>query len=195
MSDPIHDFESEIREFLAAQGVPPDRIVLSVPPEPDFGEASANAAFLLAKERRQAPRVIAEDIARNFQTANSRFVARVEAAGNGYINFFVNHESFVPHALTGIEDAATEFGRPDGSRPERVLVEHTSVNPNKEWHIGHLRNVVIGDVLVRIARLAGTRSRSKTTSTIPGVRQRRRSTPCSTIRLIHQIQMTSLTST
>ena len=157
MPDPLFAFEQEVRAFLVSQGIPGDRIVLSEPPDGALGEASSNAAFLLARERKKSPRAIAEEIAEAFnaETEGARVIARVEAAGNGFINFYVNYQSFVPFALQAVEDSREKFGRPDGLAPKKLLIEHTSVNPNKEWHIGHLRNVVIGDVLVRAARLAG----------------------------------------
>jgi arginyl-tRNA synthetase len=153
--DPLYDFEQDIRAFLKAAGVPDDRIVLSVPPEPRFGEASSNAALLLAKERRRPPREIASEIIQRFDASDTRFIARAETAGQGFINFFLNYQTFVPHAIHAIERSAGDFGRLRTSRPQRLLVEHTSVNPNKEWHVGHLRNAVIGDTLVRLSTLAG----------------------------------------
>ncbi|HEV3310032.1 MAG TPA: arginine--tRNA ligase [Chloroflexota bacterium] len=155
MSDPIHEFETEIRGFLTAQGVDATDVSLSVPPEPEFGEAASNAAFLLAKSRRLPPRTIAGEIVASFDPSTTRFIRRAESAGAGFINFFLNYESFVPHALGAIESSGTEFGRPGALRSKNILIEHTSINPNKEWHVGHLRNVVIGDVLVRVSRLAG----------------------------------------
>lgn len=79
----------------------------------------------------------------------------MEPAGGGFINFYLDQTAFVPHTIDTIESSGDLYGRPEAVLPERLLIEHTSVNPNKEWHVGHLRNAVIGDVLVRLARLAG----------------------------------------
>lgn len=154
IANPLGDFEAEVHDFLERQGVPSEKIQLAVPPEPEYGEAASNAAFLLAKERREPPPRIASSIAEASGVSSFRFIERVEAAPTGFINFFLDYDAFVGHALTEIERAGEDFGRLQIGVTRRV-VEHTSVNPNKEWHIGHLRNVVMGDVLARIARRVG----------------------------------------
>jgi arginyl-tRNA synthetase len=153
--DPLQDFEDDIHAFLGDRGAADASARLSVPPEPEFGHASSNIAFRMAKELRKRPAEIAQDIASGFDPATARFVARAEAAGTGFVNFFLDFDAFVPHAISAIESARTDFGHPRKLAAQRLLIEHTSVNPNKEWHVGHLRNVVIGDVLVRLSRLAG----------------------------------------
>lgn len=156
-SDPLADFDAEIIAFLTSNGVAPDLIQLSTPPEPEFGERSTNVAFRLAKERRSAPKQIAADIAAAFRADAYRFLERVEPAGAGFVNFYVNYSAFVPHTVEVIEATGRAFGRRDGTVPQDMVVEHTSVNPNKEWHVGHARNAVLGDVVTRILRQAGHR--------------------------------------
>ena len=153
--DPFHPFHAEIKAFLAGQGVPAELVQLSIPPDPAFGHAASNAAFLLAKQRRQRPLDIANEIAEAFDPTTHHFLTGVEAAGGGFLNFHLNLDAFVPHTLNEVEDLGPIFGRAEATEIQNVLIEHTSVNPNKEWHVGHLRNVVLGDVLVRLARLAG----------------------------------------
>jgi arginyl-tRNA synthetase len=153
-ADPLSDFDREIFEFLTAAGVPREMIALDVPAQREFGERSTNVAFRLAREWRRAPKQIAEEIVATFDPARYRFTAAVEPAGNGFINFRLNYSAFLPHALAAI-GAAGEFGRRDDTAAEHVVVEHTSVNPNKEWHVGHVRNAVLGDVVARLLRQAG----------------------------------------
>lgn len=153
--DPIADFEAEIRMFLQQQGIPPEQVVLTVPPERSFGEASSNVAFRLAGEWHAKPRDIAASLAAAFNAKHGRFIERVEAAGAGFLNFYLNYDAFTVHVLDAVAESGDLYGRPAGVRPQRLLVEHTSVNPNKEWHVGHLRNAVLGDLVVRIARQAG----------------------------------------
>lgn len=153
--DPVHDFHAEVRRFLQSQDISLEKITLSIPPDPELGEASSNAAFLISRDRHRAPREIADDIVAAFRAQDWKYIERVEAAGPGFVNFFLDYSTFVPHALDSIESDAADFGRPAQVTPIRVLIEHTSVNPNKEWHVGHLRNVIIGDGLVRLARLLG----------------------------------------
>ena len=153
--DPLSDFDREILDFLQSTGIDPQSVQLSTPPERELGERATNVAFRLARERRQPPRQIAEEMAARFEAGRYRFVAGVEPAGNGFINFRLRYEAFMPHAVRAIREAGAVYGRRAEEAFERVVVEHTSVNPNKEWHIGHVRNVVLGDVLSRLLRLAG----------------------------------------
>ncbi|GAC1446119.1 MAG: arginine--tRNA ligase [Chloroflexota bacterium] len=152
--DPLSEFDREILSFLEAAGVPPEAAQLSVPAEREFGERGTNAAFRLARERRQAPTHIADEIASTFRSEDHHFIAAVESAGRGFINFRLNYDRFIPHVIAAIREAGPLFGRRELA-VERVVVEHTSVNPNKEWHIGHVRNAVLGDVVTRVLRLAG----------------------------------------
>jgi arginyl-tRNA synthetase len=153
--DPLADFDAEIYEFLGAAGVPRDRVALTTPADRQFGERSTNVAFQLAKERRMPPRAIAGEIAGQFDASSARFVGAVEPAGAGFLNFRLNYERFTPHAVQAIGEAGELFGRRPALANRHVVVEHTSVNPNKEWHIGHVRNAVLGDVVTRLFRLVG----------------------------------------
>jgi arginyl-tRNA synthetase len=153
--DPLGDFDREILRFLHSAGVESEIVQLSTPPDREFGERATNAAFRLARERRQSPQQIAQAVAAQFRPDGFRFINRVEPAGNGYINFHLNYETFVPHVMQSIRDAGELYGRRPNVESVRAVVEHTSVNPNKEWHIGHVRNAVLGDVLSRLLHLAG----------------------------------------
>jgi arginyl-tRNA synthetase len=155
--DPLADFDAEILRFLQDAGVPPDAGQLSVPPKREFGERATNAALRLAREWRRAPRDIATDIAAKFTPENYRYIRRVEPAPNGFINVHLNYETFTPHVIEGVRSAGALYGRRPNTTSEQVVVEHTSVNPNKEWHIGHVRNAVLGDVVARLLRLRGDR--------------------------------------
>jgi arginyl-tRNA synthetase len=130
---------------LAPQDQPP--IVLEVPPRRALGDLAAPVAFELARRLRKAPRVLAQEL----QTALGRVdgVARIEAAPNGYVNFFLDRAAFVrAHVNQAAADTAPES-------TDKVIVEHTAINPNKAAHIGHLRNAALGDTLVRLLRFQG----------------------------------------
>lgn len=154
-TDPLSDFDHEILRFLEAAGASPDSVQLSTPPERAFGERATNVAFRLAPERREAPRQIAAAIAAQFDRNGYTFLKSVEPAGTGFINFRLDYAAFIPHTISAIAQHPDTFGRRENSSPQRIVVEHTSVNPNKEWHIGHARNAILGDVLMRLLRLAG----------------------------------------
>src|SRR5579884_4043737 len=108
-TDPLADFDAEILHFLESTGVPPDLVRFNTPPEREYGERATNVAFLLARERRRAPREIAQELAGQFDPAQSRLIARVEAAGAGFINFYLNYEAFVPHVVRSVHESGPAF--------------------------------------------------------------------------------------
>ncbi len=124
-------------------------IVLERPPKLEMGEAASPVCFELAKRLKKAPRAIAQEIA--VQLPKVAGVARVEVAGAGYLNMFFDRAAFWQALAREGADSldATSYGG------ERVIVEHTSINPNKAAHIGHLRNAVLGDTMVRLLRHTG----------------------------------------
>ncbi len=126
-------------------GVSLDRVVLERPPKVAMGDLASPVAFDLAKTLRQAPRTIASELARSTALPSGVREARVE--GGGYINFFLDRGTFATALLAEPMVHAAREGK--------IIVEHTNINPNKAAHIGHLRNAVLGDVLVRALRFLG----------------------------------------
>jgi len=126
-------------------GATVERVVLERPPNVSLGDLASPVAFDLARSLRRAPRAIAEEIARVVSLPPG--VERTRVEGGGYVNFFLERGAFVA-ALLEAPPAAT-------ARAGKVVVEHTNINPNKAAHIGHLRNALLGDVLVRALRFLG----------------------------------------
>jgi arginyl-tRNA synthetase len=127
-------------------------IVLERPPKIEMGEAASPVFFELAKRLKKAPRQIAQEIANSIGKVEG--VARVEVAGGGYLNAYFDRAAFWGAAL----DRSKPSGKParlPAAQDGKVIVEHTSINPNKAAHIGHVRNAVLGDTMVRILRHAG----------------------------------------
>ena len=136
-----------LREFLRrAYDLKNVNMVVEQPPKIEFGEFALPIAFELARKLRKAPRKIAEEIVAGLGTIPG--FDRFEVAGGGYINVRVNRAELAT-ALAGDEKPAAPV--PAG----KVLVEHSSINPNKAAHIGHLRNAILGDTFVRLLRFAG----------------------------------------
>ncbi len=121
-------------------------IVVEQPPKIEFGEYALPLAFELARKLRKAPRKIAEEIVGGVGAIPG--FERFEVAGGGYINVRVNRAELAA-ALAADEKRATTVSA------GKVLVEHSSINPNKAAHIGHLRNAILGDTFVRLLRFAG----------------------------------------
>ena len=123
-------------------------VVLEKPPKLELGEAASPVCFELAKRLKKAPRQIAQEIANSLPPIEG--VARVEVAGGGYLNAFFDRPAFWSSLLS------PEAAAPSAAvSTERVIVEHTSINPNKAAHIGHVRNAVLGDTMVRLLRDTG----------------------------------------
>ncbi len=149
---------AHVRAFLGrkygADKVPAN-LVVEQPPKIEMGEFALPVSFELARTLRKAPRKIAEEIVAGMGLPEG-FIA-LEVAGAGYINVRLDR-SAAAQMVAGGEAIADEYGTdeapPAGPRG-KVLVEHTSINPNKAAHIGHLRNAILGDTLVRLLRAAG----------------------------------------
>jgi len=143
---------AHLREFLRrAYGLEISNIVVEQPPKIEFGEYALPIAFELARKLRKAPRKIAEEIVAGVGAIPG--FAKFEVAGAGYINVRVNRAELAA-ALAADESPADDF--PAAAVPTgKVLVEHSSINPNKAAHIGHLRNAILGDTFVRLLRFAG----------------------------------------
>ena len=124
-------------------------IPLETPPRRALGDIAVPLAFALARRLRKAPRAIAQELAPAL--ADVPGVARVEAAPNGYLNVFLDRAAWLRRWST---DAADDRAR-EGD--EKVVVEHTAINPNKAAHIGHLRNAALGDAFGRLLRFQGKR--------------------------------------
>jgi arginyl-tRNA synthetase len=136
-----------IVEFLRSQyGVELERIVIEQPPKVELGEYALPLAFELAKKLRKAPRKIAEEIVSGIGAIDG--FEKLEVAGAGYLNARVDRAALAT-AIAQDEKPETEI--PAG----KILVEHTSINPNKAAHIGHLRNAILGDTFVRLLQFAG----------------------------------------
>ncbi|HLE46745.1 MAG TPA: arginine--tRNA ligase [Candidatus Thermoplasmatota archaeon] len=154
MEDPLHELDQEARSLLAQELTPPAPPILLETPPAGMGER-AFPCFGLAKTLRQAPPEIAKHMAAKLQpfTEKSTWIGRIEATG-GYVNFHVRRDRLSQHVLEGVLRDGDAFGQ-FPPRPERVILEHTSANPNGPLHVGRARNPIIGDTLARILRKAG----------------------------------------
>jgi arginyl-tRNA synthetase len=123
-------------------GVALANLAVELPPKIEFGEMALPVAFELAKRLKKAPRAIAQEL--QSALAETPGVASVEIAGAGYLNVKLDRADTVKRI------AADEHSSVGG--PGFRLVEHTSINPNKAAHVGHLRNAILGDSFARMLR-------------------------------------------
>jgi len=122
-----------------------ENIAIEQPPNVALGEYALPLAFELAKKLRKPPRKIAEELAAALGAAPG--FRKFEVAGAGYINARLERAAFAQELLKSSPQPHRDA--------EKILVEHTSINPNKAAHIGHLRNAILGDTFVRLLRAAG----------------------------------------
>ena len=142
-----HRLAQHVRDFLRrTYDVEVSKIVIEQPPKVEFGEYALPLAFELAKRLRKAPKKIAEEIVNGIGPIAG--FAKFELAGAGYINARLNRAEMA-QALAADENPKADV--PAG----KILVEHSSINPNKAAHIGHLRNAILGDTFVRLLLFAG----------------------------------------
>ena len=137
----------QVRDFLGrTYSLDLPQIAIEQPPKVELGEYALPLAFELAKKLRKAPRQIAQEIVSGIGPIEG--FEKLELAGAGYINARVER---APLAAALAADEKPKALVPQG----KILVEHSSINPNKAAHIGHLRNAILGDTFVRLLRFAG----------------------------------------
>ena len=143
----ITEIENNLQTILSEFNI--DNLSFSVEPaKPGFGDVSTNISFLLAKHLKKNPQEIAKTISEKYKKYLNSLVSNVEYHPSGYVNFKANWSNLNKLILT--ESIRADYGFVDIGKNSTLVVEHTSVNPNKALHIGHVRNIIIGDTLVRI---------------------------------------------
>lgn len=144
--DEIQNNLNKVLNDLSTSDVP-----FSVEPaKPGFGDVSSNVSFLLAKQLEKNPKDVAEILSEKYQHCTSVLVLKSEPHPSGYLNFFADWEKLSQLILS--ESYLDTFGDVDVGNNSSIVVEHTSVNPNKALHIGHIRNIIIGDTVARILK-------------------------------------------
>jgi len=154
----FYEIKEELTENVQAClaesfGVTPEqyRVAIQYPARTEFGDFSLTFPFELARVLRQAPAKTAAAFIAAFRPPD--YVARVDVAGGGYVNIHLDRPRILARLLDNLVN--DRLWNPFRAMPEKVIVEHTNINPNKAAHIGHLRNAVLGDCLVRLMRFSG----------------------------------------
>jgi len=137
-----------LKEALHILGYPMVDIKFEEPPTRELGDLATTISFELASKLKKNPVEISAKIIETIKLPS--LFEKVETKGP-YINFFIDYESFSRELLNSIDD---DYGR-SPLKDESIILEHTSANPNGPLHIGHVRNAIIGDSLVRILKFAG----------------------------------------
>jgi len=119
---------------------------VETPPSRALGDLAVTVAFQLARALRKAPRAIAQELAPAIGAIPG--VDRIVPTANGYLNLFLERPAFLLERMKSPP-------QPSSGQLQKVIVEHTAINPNKAAHVGHLRNAALGDTLVRVLRFCG----------------------------------------
>jgi arginyl-tRNA synthetase len=158
--NPLAELKTECEKLLvdaleeAYPGTELPPVKYSEPPSPDMGAISSPACFQLARTLRQAPAKIAENLAQRIKPEKGGVVASAEAV-NGYINFHTDLGGYSELVLKAAIEGDEGYGFLKTGEPKKVMVEHTSANPNSPLHIGNARNSILGDSLAKLLEKRG----------------------------------------
>jgi len=148
----LDEIENNLNKILSNLSI--SGVKFSVEPAKlGFGDVSSNISFLLAKQLKNSPKDIAEMLSAKYSDCTSTLVSKSEAHPSGYLNFVANWDKLNQLILS--ESYLDTCGDVEIGNGSSIVVEHTSVNPNKALHIGHIRNIIIGDSISRILEKAG----------------------------------------
>lgn len=141
-----------VQQLCDTLGYPKTEFDISEASRPEFGDVSCNVGFLLAKALKKKPFDIAQTLAQEYKKNLGTYVSEVSAHASGYLNFVANYTKLVPDVIHASLDS--DYGTVDLGKNSKMVIEHTSVNPNKALHVGHVRNIIIGDTIARILHKA-----------------------------------------
>ncbi len=144
--------EKSIRKLFPDYTLP--KYLLTKPPTSKFGDLASSVCFELSKIVGENPNDLSVRIASEIRRLGFNFVEKVEAL-NGYVNFYIDTSKLFKLMVEITEKVGLEYGLIKTSKPEKIIVEHTSANPSGPLHAGTARNTILGDALARILKARG----------------------------------------
>ncbi|QQZ09243.1 arginine--tRNA ligase [Heyndrickxia vini] len=149
--------KSEIKNAVLKAGLATEEqipaIILETPKDKSHGDYATNTAMQLARVAKKAPRMIAEEIVSHFDTSKAS-IEKIEIAGPGFINFYMNN-SYLTNLIPTVIEAGDQYGQTDAGKGQKIQVEFVSANPTGDLHLGHARGAAVGDSLCNILDKAG----------------------------------------
>jgi arginyl-tRNA synthetase len=139
-----------LKELLNINEIP-----FNVPPQRELGDLSSAICLSMAKQRRESPIKIAQEMVERLKSKLPPYIQEIGVSPPGYLNFKVDWPALAQDLIPRILQKGELFEKPVSPPREKVFIEHTSVNPNKAMHIGHLRNSVLGDTVGRVLEWLG----------------------------------------
>ncbi len=160
VENPFKAFKEACREALLRalaelhSDFKPSGFLLEAPANPQFGELTSTLCFELAKAFKVDPVKEAELLASRVSSLKPPLTLEVEAVG-GYINFRADHKALAKLTFEALAGLGRLYGLVKAEAPQRIIVEHTSANPNGPLHVGTARNSILGDALARLLKARG----------------------------------------
>jgi arginyl-tRNA synthetase len=152
---PMYNAKMEISKILAPliPGLEPNQIydMLEVPPNPEMGDL-ALPCFKLSRILRKSPVQIAEELAAGIPADEN--IDRIESV-SGYLNFFLNQNHYIRQVLCHIMESGQAYGSSDIGKGKTIVIDYSSPNIAKPFHVGHLRSTSIGNSLYRLYKFSG----------------------------------------
>lgn len=152
--DSIKHVKKIISEALDEMGLSVEKIEIVHPAEISHGDYSTNIAMMLASETKSNPRALAEKIVAKMK--KDECVSGITVAANGFINFHLSNNFFEDFVVKAIGDGSS-FGKNNVYKDKKILIEHSSPNLFKPFHIGHVMNNAIGESITRLAEFSGAK--------------------------------------
>ncbi len=143
----------KLNEFLQSHQISGVEIHLEKPKEKKFGDFATNLALQLARHLKKNPRQIAEEI-KTFVGSDEQFIAKIEIAGPGFVNFFASSANLYTQ-LAQLLEQKEQFGRSNFAAGKKAQIEFVSANPTGPLTIGHGRGAVLGDTIARLLEAVG----------------------------------------
>ena len=151
----MNNFKKEIAKIIANETKINKKELekyIEVPPDDNMGDY-AFPCFKLAKELRKAPQIIATELKEKIEDKN-KILEKVEVQ-SGYLNFYINKNALIENTIKAIDSEKENYGKSNIGEGKKVIVEYSSPNIAKPFHIGHLRNTLIGHSLYNMYKFLG----------------------------------------
>jgi arginyl-tRNA synthetase len=139
-----------LKELFNIEDIP-----FNVPPQKELGDFSSAICLSLAKRKKESPMKIAQEMAEQLRSKRPPYIQEIGVSPPGYLNFKVDWQRLAQDLIPKLLEEKEFLEKPALELREKVFIEHTSVNPNKTMHIGHLRNSVLGDTVARVLKWNG----------------------------------------
>ena len=147
----LENIRSKTTEILDTKNYEPVQFSVESA-KPGFGDITCNVPFLLSKQLKKSPQEISNELSQMYNFDDMPQIKNVEPHPSGYLNFSIDYTKF--NNLVISLSLQENYGKLEFGNNEKIVVEHTSVNPNKALHVGHIRNIILGDVVSKILKKA-----------------------------------------